>query len=111
MKAAVRRVGQGLTLFISGFLSYGACADVQRFDALSSQLDKGDVVLYDRVSTELFLKQLQKQLPPDDFVPESRMELERCLWLFSDKPVQGIIFADRYINVPRLANIYSYLSL
>ena len=110
MKAAVRRVGRGLTLFIFGFLSYGACADVQRFDALIAQLDKGDVVLYDRVSAELFLKQLQKQLPPDDFVRESRMELERCLWLFSDKPAQGIIFSDRYINDPRLANNYSYLS-
>ena len=110
MKAAVRRVGRRLTLFIFGFLSYGACADVQRFDALIAQLDKGDVVLYDRVSAELFLKKLQQQLPPDDFVRESRMELERCLWLFSDQPEQGIIFADRYINDPRLANNYSYLS-
>lgn len=110
MKAAGKRVAKGLTLFICSCLSFGVIADVQRFDALIAQLDKGEVVLYDRLSAELFLKKLQQQLPADDFVRESRMEIERCLWLFSDKPEQGIAFADRYINDPRLSENYAYLS-
>jgi diguanylate cyclase (GGDEF)-like protein len=110
MKTAGRRVCKSLILFIFGLLSYSVCADIQRFDTLINKLDKGEVVLYDRVSAELFLKQLEPQLPPDDFIRQSRMDIEKCLWLFTDKPEQGIAFAERYINDERLSENYAYLS-
>ena len=110
MKATLKQVKKGLTLLILGCMSHSVYADAQRFDALVARLDKGEIVLYDRSSAELLLKQLQQQLPADDFLRESRMQIERCLWLFSDKPEQGILFAERYINDPRLADNYAYLS-
>lgn len=110
MKATLKQVKKSLTLLILGCMSHSVYADAQRFDALVARLDKGEIVLYDRGSAELLLKQLQQQLPADDFLRESRMQIERCLWLFSDKPEQGILFAERYINDSRLADNYAYLS-
>ncbi len=110
MKVTLENAVRLLCFFCALVLSPFGFADVQRFDALVTKLDKGEVVLYDRASAEVFLKQLQQQLPADDFIRESRMQIERCLWLFPDSPEQGIAFADNYIQDPRLSEQLAILS-
>ena len=110
MKRAFERLYKTLFFLMLSMISHAAYADAKRFDDLVSQIDNGQIVLFDRWSAEPVIKQLQQNLPSQDFLRQSRIDIERCLWLFSDKPNEGIRLADSYIQDERLQQQFAFLS-
>lgn len=110
MKKAFGRLYKTLIYLMLSMFCHAAYADAKRFDALISQIDNGQIVLFDRLSAEPVIKQLQQNLPKQDYLRQSRIDIERCLWLFSDKPNEGIKLASTYIQDERLQQHFAYLS-
>jgi diguanylate cyclase (GGDEF)-like protein len=68
------------------------------FDILFKRLEMGDISELDRPRQEIFLKQLQHLLPPDDAHRQRLLDSQRCGLNFLNAVKDGFAFADARLS-------------
>lgn len=86
--------------FIS-LLSYSSlswASDSAKFDQLILQLEQGEIFFTTRAELDAFSQLIKSVVPADDAARMLRLNRELCVGDYLDKPEQGIVFANKFIE-------------